>query len=428
MLVEDALFATLDPTVRRAQHADGRDFTLTDTVGFVRHLPHQLVEAFRSTLEEVADADLILHVVDGSDADPEEQLAAVREVLAEIGAQHVPEIIVINKADAADPLVLAPAAAPRAALDRGAARRPARASPSCSRLIEDDLPHATVAIDLVVPYDRGDLVARAHREGELDTRGAPRDRHPPRRPGQRAARRRPAVRPPPDAYSHRRARHAPGLRPAEATVRRATTWAESRIVGVLRLASWNVLAPSYAHQSRYAGVSPDDLAAAARVPRVRARILGLLADSRRRGAAGGRRRPRVLAARRGRCERGARAATLVRATACCSPPRRHVLAGPTGVTDGRAAHLGGGHGRRRRSSCRCTSTRRSRSAGCTASPRPASSSPGATSRPAPIVVLLGDINGAWDSPHGRGAAPRGFRVGAVRGDRSDERPDPRAST
>ena len=91
VLVEDALFATLDPTTRRTTTADGRVYTMSDTVGFVRHLPHQLVEAFRSTLEEVADADLIVHVVDGSHPDPEGQLAAVREVLAEIGATEVPD-------------------------------------------------------------------------------------------------------------------------------------------------------------------------------------------------------------------------------------------------------------------------------------------------------------------------------------------------
>src|SRR5580693_5307184 len=106
VLVEDALFATLDPAVRRARTASGRPLTLTDTVGFVRHLPHQLVEAFRSTLEETADADLILHVVDGSDADPEAQITAVREVLAEIGAAHVPELVVVNKIDDADPMAL----------------------------------------------------------------------------------------------------------------------------------------------------------------------------------------------------------------------------------------------------------------------------------------------------------------------------------
>ena len=107
VLVEDSLFATLDPTTRRTTTSDGRIYTMSDTVGFVRHLPHQLVEAFRSTLEEVADSDLILHVVDGSHPDPEGQLAAVREVLAEIGADKVPELVVINKADIADPLVLA---------------------------------------------------------------------------------------------------------------------------------------------------------------------------------------------------------------------------------------------------------------------------------------------------------------------------------
>ncbi|MDV3296506.1 MAG: GTPase HflX, partial [Brachybacterium paraconglomeratum] len=106
VLVEDALFATLDPTTRRTTTADGRVYTMSDTVGFVRHLPHQLVEAFRSTLEEVADSDLVLHVVDGSHADPEGQIAAVREVLAEIHADKVPELVVINKADAADPLVI----------------------------------------------------------------------------------------------------------------------------------------------------------------------------------------------------------------------------------------------------------------------------------------------------------------------------------
>src|SRR5688500_542851 len=104
VLVEDALFATLDPTTRRTTTADGRVYTMSDTVGFVRHLPHQLVEAFRSTLEEVADSDLVLHVVDGSHADPEGQLAAVREVLAEIGASAVPALGVLTQAEAADPM------------------------------------------------------------------------------------------------------------------------------------------------------------------------------------------------------------------------------------------------------------------------------------------------------------------------------------
>src|SRR5664279_2173809 len=102
VLVEGALFATLDPTTRRSRTADGRIYTLTDTVGFVRHLPHQLVESFRSTLEEIADADVLLHVVDGSDADPEAQIRAVREVFADIDALGVPEQLVFNKVDAAD--------------------------------------------------------------------------------------------------------------------------------------------------------------------------------------------------------------------------------------------------------------------------------------------------------------------------------------
>jgi GTP-binding protein HflX len=168
VLVEDALFATLDPTVRRARTPNGRDITVTDTVGFVRHLPHQLVEAFRSTLEEVADADLILHVVDGSDEAPEEQLTAVREVLAEIGAQDVPEIVVINKADMADPVVLARVQR-REPHSIVVSARSGAGIEDLLRLIDDDLPHAAVPIDLVVPYSRGDLVARAHREGELDT-------------------------------------------------------------------------------------------------------------------------------------------------------------------------------------------------------------------------------------------------------------------
>ena len=103
VLVEDALFATLDPTTRRATAADGRVYTLTDTVGFVRHLPHDLVEAFASTLEESVLADLLVHIVDGADADPGGQIRAVREVLADIGAAEVPELIVLNKADRADP-------------------------------------------------------------------------------------------------------------------------------------------------------------------------------------------------------------------------------------------------------------------------------------------------------------------------------------
>jgi GTPase len=166
VLVEDALFATLDPSVRRARTPAGRPFTLTDTVGFVRHLPHQLVDAFRSTLEETADADLILHVVDGSDADPQAQLAAVRGVLAEIGAGNVPELVVINKIDDADPVTVK-------ALqlrERGAMLVSAKTGEGLGELraaIEEALPERDRAVRVSVPYSRGDLVARAHAAGEV---------------------------------------------------------------------------------------------------------------------------------------------------------------------------------------------------------------------------------------------------------------------
>ena len=166
VLVEDALFATLDPTVRRAETPAGRPFTLTDTVGFVRHLPHQLVDAFRSTLEEAAEADLVLHVVDGSDADPQAQLAAVRGVLAEVGAGNVPELVVINKIDEADPVTLK-------ALqlrERGAVTVSAKTGEGLGELraaIEQALPERDRQVRVSVPYSRGDLVARAHAAGEV---------------------------------------------------------------------------------------------------------------------------------------------------------------------------------------------------------------------------------------------------------------------
>ena len=167
VLVEDALFATLDPTTRRTQTADGRVYTMSDTVGFVRHLPHQLVEAFRSTLEEVADADLVLHVVDGSHPDPEGQLTAVREVFAEIGADKVPELVVINKADAADPMVVARlrqrephSVVVSAKTGEGIAEALAR--------IEDELPRPGVEFEALLPYERGDLLNRIHTSGEVE--------------------------------------------------------------------------------------------------------------------------------------------------------------------------------------------------------------------------------------------------------------------
>jgi len=167
VLVEDALFATLDPTVRKAVTPSGREMTVTDTVGFVRHLPHQLVEAFRSTLEEVADADLIVHVVDGSDDEPESQLTAVRAVLADIGAQDVPELVVVNKSDAAESDVLARLLR-REPHSIAVSARTGDGIDKLLSLIEDELPHAPSQVDVIIPYDRGDLVARAYREGELD--------------------------------------------------------------------------------------------------------------------------------------------------------------------------------------------------------------------------------------------------------------------
>ncbi|WP_037913870.1 GTPase HflX [Actinacidiphila yeochonensis] len=166
VLVENALFATLDPTVRRAETPSGRLHTLTDTVGFVRHLPHHLVEAFRSTMEEVADADLILHVVDGSHPVPEEQLAAVREVFREVGALDVPEIVVVNKADAADPLVLQRLLRN----EKHAIVVSARSGQGIAELLElvdETLPRPDVEAEVLVPFTKGALVSRAHSEGEV---------------------------------------------------------------------------------------------------------------------------------------------------------------------------------------------------------------------------------------------------------------------
>ena len=166
VLVDDSLFATLDPTVRKVRTPAGRDITMSDTVGFVRHLPHELVEAFRSTLEEIRDADVIVHVVDGSDDVPREQIAAVREVLAEIDAGDVPEIIAINKADIVNENVTAEVLRhePHAVLVS------ARSGVGIGELlaaIDADLPRTLVDVDVVVPYERGDLLARVYREGDV---------------------------------------------------------------------------------------------------------------------------------------------------------------------------------------------------------------------------------------------------------------------
>ncbi|MEZ7661226.1 GTPase HflX [Rothia dentocariosa] len=161
VLVENALFATLDPTVRKAQTPDGIGYTLSDTVGFVRSLPTQLVEAFRSTLEEVADADVILHVVDASHPDPEGQIRAVREVIADLDARRIPEIIVLNKADAADPFIL----------ERMRQREPnhvivsARTGDGIDELkqkIADTIPRPSLEVKLLIPYNHGEVISRLH--------------------------------------------------------------------------------------------------------------------------------------------------------------------------------------------------------------------------------------------------------------------------
>jgi len=167
VLVEDALFATLDPTTRRAETPDGRVYTLSDTVGFVRHLPHQIVEAFRSTLEEVTEADLVVHVVDGAHPDPEEQVRAVREVLAEVGADTtLPELLAINKVDAADEetLLRLKRTWPDAIF---VSARTGRGIEELRAAIEARLPVPAVELTVVVPYERGELVDRIHRRGEV---------------------------------------------------------------------------------------------------------------------------------------------------------------------------------------------------------------------------------------------------------------------
>ncbi|APZ34841.1 GTPase HflX [Microbacterium aurum] len=166
VLVENALFATLDATVRRAEAADGRVYTLTDTVGFVRNLPHQLVEAFRSTLEEVGDADVLVHVVDGSHPDPAAQLATVRDVMGDVGARSTREIVVFNKADLVDDdtrLVLR-------GLEPGALFVSSRTGEGIEQLraaIEAALPLPAVEVRALVPYDRGDLINAMHESAHI---------------------------------------------------------------------------------------------------------------------------------------------------------------------------------------------------------------------------------------------------------------------
>jgi GTP-binding protein HflX len=171
VLVQDALFATLEPTSRRGHFDDGRPFVLTDTVGFVRHLPTQLVEAFRSTLEEVVDAALLVHIVDGSDVNPLAQINAVRQVLREVveerDARPAPELLVVNKIDAASDLALAKL---RRALP-DAVFVSARTGEGLDRLRQrmgQLVAPTDIAVDVTIPYDRGDLVARIHADGHVD--------------------------------------------------------------------------------------------------------------------------------------------------------------------------------------------------------------------------------------------------------------------
>ena len=166
VLVENALFATLDPTVRKTQSADGRIYTFVDTVGFVRHLPHQLVEAFKSTLEEVSESDLIVHVVDGSHPDPQEQLRAVRQVINEIGGGEIMEIIAINKADVSAPEVLMNLLRNESNAYAISART-GYGVDTLVKAIEVALPKPKVEINAVIPFSRGDLVSAVHEQGEI---------------------------------------------------------------------------------------------------------------------------------------------------------------------------------------------------------------------------------------------------------------------
>ncbi len=166
VLVEDRLFSTLDPTTRRLPMPGGEVVLLSDTVGFVRRLPHELVEAFRSTLEEVAEADLLLHLVDGSSPGAADQIAAVREVLRDIDAGDVPELLVVNKVD------LAPAEAVEDLLvaNPGSVAVSAATGEGIDKLLDVTAARLRALVpvaELLVPYDRGDVLAGLHRDGEV---------------------------------------------------------------------------------------------------------------------------------------------------------------------------------------------------------------------------------------------------------------------
>ena len=166
VLVENALFATLDPTVRRTETSDGREYTLSDTVGFVRNLPHQLVEAFRSTIEEISHSDLVVHVVDASHPDPGSQIQTVRDVLAEVEATDIQELVVFNKCDLIDETEkLALRGMEPGCLLVSAAT--GEGVPELLEKIELLLPKPELFLKVLVPYSRGDLVSRIHSEGKV---------------------------------------------------------------------------------------------------------------------------------------------------------------------------------------------------------------------------------------------------------------------
>ena len=165
VLVENRLFATLDPTTRRLALPGGEPVLVTDTVGFIRQLPHGLIESFKSTLEVAAEADLLVHVVDGSATHPEEQMTAVREVLAEIGADQVPEFIVFNKADKLEDFGAQLVEAHHGAVAVSALKN--QGLDVLLRKLADRMRSITQVTDLVVPFDRGDILASIHREGEV---------------------------------------------------------------------------------------------------------------------------------------------------------------------------------------------------------------------------------------------------------------------
>jgi GTPase len=166
VLVEDKLFSTLDPISRRLELPDGRSAVLTDTVGFVRKLPHQLVEAFKSTLEQTAGADLLLHVVDARRQEPRDQVDAVDQVLMSIGAGDLPRIIVLNKSDLIDDET-------RKRLGEqfeGAVFVSAARGEGLDDLLEaiaKRLAASQMIAEFDVPFDRGDIRSQLHEQGEV---------------------------------------------------------------------------------------------------------------------------------------------------------------------------------------------------------------------------------------------------------------------